>query len=139
MTTTSTRRAVLAGAAALPALSLPAIAEPDPIFAAIERHRNAEAAFDAAVNVANYGPLAGDAAAEEVAGELCEVAHSDYAELVAMTPTTTPGCAALLRYVEQHETKYARYALFQNLNDQVRGPGRDLLSRIVAVLDPQTA
>ena len=37
----TTRRAILAGAAAVPALSLPALAvgEPDPIFAAIERHR----------------------------------------------------------------------------------------------------
>jgi hypothetical protein len=43
MTNTSTRRAVLAGAAAMPALSLPAIAiEPDPIFAAIKKHKGLE-------------------------------------------------------------------------------------------------
>ncbi|HEV8466437.1 MAG TPA: hypothetical protein VGQ63_15725 [Pseudolabrys sp.] len=48
MHTVSTRRAILAGAAAVPPLSLPAIAdEDDPIFAAIESHRIAEAAFAA--------------------------------------------------------------------------------------------
>jgi hypothetical protein len=36
MSTTIDRRAILAGAAALPAISIPAVAvEPDPIFAAI--------------------------------------------------------------------------------------------------------
>ena len=45
MTATSTRRAVLAGAAAIPALSLPVIAQSDPIFAAIKRHREAESAY----------------------------------------------------------------------------------------------
>ena len=37
-------RAILAGAAALPATALPAVAEPDPVFAAIEAHRRAHAA-----------------------------------------------------------------------------------------------
>ena len=43
MTTTTTRRALLAGAAALPALAAPAALAslaPDPIFAAIEHHRH---------------------------------------------------------------------------------------------------
>jgi len=62
MTTTTSRRAVLAGAATMPALAVPAIAtaaEPDPIFAAIERHRSAWAALeshcgDCSRNEANY-------------------------------------------------------------------------------------
>lgn len=42
MTTTTSRRAVLAGIVTVPATSLPALAsEPDPIFALIERHRAA--------------------------------------------------------------------------------------------------
>lgn len=46
MTTTPSRRSLLAGAAAVPVLALPAIAlpacpEPDPIFAVIDRHRAA--------------------------------------------------------------------------------------------------
>src|SRR5450759_1093799 len=53
MTMTTSRRAVLAGAAALPALSLPALAIPaqvDPVFAAIEYHRQIEATYVAACN-----------------------------------------------------------------------------------------
>jgi hypothetical protein len=52
MTTTTSRRAILAGAAMLPVASLPAVAspaltssEPDPIFAAIEKHHVSTAAF----------------------------------------------------------------------------------------------
>ena len=46
MTTITSRRAILAGAAALPALAIPALAvstaaQPDPIFALIELHREA--------------------------------------------------------------------------------------------------
>src|SRR5664280_2909798 len=47
---TTTRRAVLAGAVALPVLSLPAIAIPaqvDPVFAAIENHRRLNAEYSA--------------------------------------------------------------------------------------------
>jgi hypothetical protein len=43
MTTTTSRRAILAGAAALPALTVSPVAlaaTPDPIFAAIERHKD---------------------------------------------------------------------------------------------------
>src|SRR5450759_4575557 len=50
MTMTTSRRAVLAGAAALPALSLPALAIPaqvDPVFAAIEEHRRLNAEYSA--------------------------------------------------------------------------------------------
>ena len=47
MTTKTSRRAVLAGAAALPALSLSTLAaEPDPIVSVIERHRALEAEGD---------------------------------------------------------------------------------------------
>jgi len=44
MSTEVNPRAILAGAAALPATALPAVAEPDPVFAAIEAHRRAHAA-----------------------------------------------------------------------------------------------
>jgi len=49
MTTHSTRRAILAGAAALSALAIPATAAPaptDPIFAIIDKHRAAFSAYD---------------------------------------------------------------------------------------------
>lgn len=49
----TSRRAILVGAASLPALAIPALAtqaEPDPIFAMIERHREAERAFNDAIH-----------------------------------------------------------------------------------------
>jgi hypothetical protein len=67
MTTTHSRRAVIASLAAAPALSLPAVAsatsagsEPDPIFAAIARHQEAFlhrlAASDAYSDTPTFGP-----------------------------------------------------------------------------------
>jgi hypothetical protein len=121
MTTTTTRRAILAGAAALPALAIiPAMAVDaagvDPIFAAIERHRQIEAAFAAS------GKASGNCS-----DELGEAEYKAYVGLVTMTPTTLAGCAALLRYLEAHERSRDRPALFANQ--------RDLLSRIAAMLD----
>jgi hypothetical protein len=51
MTSTTSRRALLTAAAALPVLTVPALAsaEPDPIFAAIEVHRQAQAEFQSRV------------------------------------------------------------------------------------------
>ena len=121
----TTRRAVLADAAALPALSLPAIAlsaQVDPIFAAIERHRKTEAAF---------------AASSEGSGncsdELCDKSSDAYVALVKMTPATLAGCAALLRHLEAHERSYDRVALLSNHN-HAKVAARDLLSRIAAML-----
>lgn len=53
----TTRRAIMAGVAAMPVAALSAIAgavsNPDPIFAAIERHKAAEARFSAACGIMN--------------------------------------------------------------------------------------
>ena len=74
MTATSTRRAVLAGAAALPALSLPIIAaEPDPIFEAIERHRAPESAFSDFLKTESRKQTAEEKVAYDSSG-LCSVA-----------------------------------------------------------------
>jgi hypothetical protein len=100
MTATSTRRAILAGAAALPALSLPAIASPDPIFATIERHRKAQAAHTAAFD-------------KEDLDRTGDHAHAVLAELVATTPVTIVGCAALLRHVGDHFTGLGEGNLFE--------------------------
>lgn len=60
MTISTSRRAVLAGAAALPAFAIPSFAMPalaamsagaDPIFAAIERHKTAYAEFERVVRL----------------------------------------------------------------------------------------
>jgi len=100
--TTTSRRAVLAGAATAlatgAAVNVAAIvatraATPDPIFAAIERHRQLYAAHGVACETDD----------EDAANAACDAAFSALAELVALTPTTLAGCAAMLRYV-QHVT-----------------------------------
>jgi hypothetical protein len=109
MTMTTSRRAILAGAASLPALALPAIATAvaaDPIFAAIEAHRDLEQAFFA---------LCHREEAMEEAGVVLEPAPGDFrtlemiatvnAGITARTvlattaPTTLAGLVALLDFV----------------------------------------
>ena len=143
MKTHTTRRAVLAGAAALPALAIIpaaaiAAAGVDPIFAAIEKHRQAEAAF---VGVYDNEIMRGAVyltpaikAVEDRAGELCGRSSAAYVELVKMTPATLAGCAALLRHLEAHERSYDHPALLANHN-HAKVAARDLLSRIAAMLD----
>src|ERR1035437_79114 len=139
MTTTTTRRAILAGTAALPALAIiPARAVAaaggvDPIFAAIEKHRQIEAAFVAACN--EHVEKAREPAREDRVVKLGHRSSNALGELVAMTPTTVAGCAAVLRYLETHEKSYDEAVLLDNHSDNVRVPARDLLSRIAATLE----
>lgn len=123
---TRSRRAVLAGAVALPALAAPAalaaVSDVDPIFAAIERHRAAEAAHCAACEAADD-----DTMTEETADPvLCE--------LVVMTPTTVAGCAALLLYcakiIEAQHCSRSMFDGFAYVEESALG----LLTRIAAVL-----
>ena len=126
MTTKTSRRAILAGAAVLPALAIPAAAfsspAVDPIFAAIEKHRKIEAAFAAS------GKETGDCS-----DELCDKSNDAYVALVKMTPTTLVGCAALLRHLETNERSYGADALLSN-HRRARIAARDLLTRIAAML-----
>jgi hypothetical protein len=108
-TPTPTRRAILAGIATAPALAVPALAignEPDPIFAAIERHKALNAAFAEVLHgMCEFEAQHGVAAAgidewerrEEEAGNT-ERAACD--EMIATAPTTLPGLLALFRYIE---------------------------------------
>src|SRR5579864_2069349 len=99
------RRAVLAGIAASTAMpsALLAMAAPDPIYAAIERHKAAGAAWDEVVSVrANYDEADDDetqrlqdAAAE--AWEPCEQAAID---LLNTAPTTLAGIVTAIQYIQ---------------------------------------
>ena len=123
MHTVSTRRALLAVvAAAVPALSLPAIASvTDPIFAAIELHRRASAAA-----------LAAEPCDEEAMNDLIEEESGVYADLLALTPTTKAGAAAVLLYVTTHENECAPW--IDNWGDRYVTAGHDFLPRVAAVL-----
>lgn len=89
------RRAILAGAAAGPALAFPAGVippEPDPILAAIEEHRRAWAELEPCT--------------EEAAQELDRLYDSLDAALVNIAPTTIGGVAAILAYAAEFVTNY---------------------------------
>ena len=108
MKRTTSRRAVLAGAAALPALAMPTIATAtgDPIFAAIERYEQSHQAF---ISRCDYEDARGRA------GQPCEPAADDHRtpEMIAIVdesiearmalanaaPTTLGGLVAYLKYV----------------------------------------
>ena len=92
----------------------------DPIFAAIERHRICDAAFEGAPEreLDTYAIERRDA----------------YVALLSLTPTTIAGCAALLRYVEGHEGTYGNW-LFDECSDPVRSAGEGLFSRIAGALE----
>jgi hypothetical protein len=123
-TSTSTRRAILAGAAAIPALSLPGLAtERDPIFAAIECHRQAEAAI---------GGVSDD---DDELDACCDRAWAALMTLVSMTPTTAAGCAAMLRYIEAHEAENGRGLIEDATDGVLRNPAASLLSRIATTLE----
>jgi hypothetical protein len=86
------RRAILAGAAAGPALAFPAgiiPPEPDPILAAIEEHRRAWAWGD-----------------EEVPQDFDRLSESLDAALLNIAPTTIGGVAAILAYAAEFVTNY---------------------------------
>ena len=93
----------------------------DPIFAAIEDHRIADAALVRAKGD-NELDRCGDLSWER------------YKALLATTPTSQAGCAALLRYIDEHEANYG-VGLFGEYDDPAKSAGKRLLSRIAAALE----
>jgi hypothetical protein len=89
-----------AGGAIAGALPVAALANgPDPIFAAIERHRELSADYTAAVDISSKledGPKfeSADAIAGDRCGDLLD--HAD--ALIHLEPTTVAGVIALMRY-----------------------------------------
>jgi hypothetical protein len=119
MTMTASRRALVAGVAALPAIAaLPAMAgivpaEPDPIFAAIAAHRATEAAFcDACLAHSRFEESlpsgarknnAQLAALDEHQDELGDATADLALELAKTMPTTLAGCVALLNCASEND------------------------------------
>jgi len=138
---TTTRRAVLAGAAVLPALAIvpaTALAAADPIFAAIEEHRRLRAISDAAFAAVPKGVGLTDevAKAEEYAGDRNVEGWDHFEKILAMTPPTVAGCIAMLHYLGwfmQHCENPC--APFRGWADELSKPAETLLSRIAAALD----
>ena len=101
------RRSVLAGAAAMPALSLLAIAaDPDPIFALIERHKVVEAAYVAACHAEDMLDEGKDDEWDELVAETRRATIAQLEILLVTTPQTVAGCAALLKYLDAFAADY---------------------------------
>src|SRR5665213_744126 len=140
MTTKTTRCAILAGAATLPALSLPAFAldQRDPVFAAIQEHRRRVAIHNAACAAVPRGdkltPEIGKA--EDYAGDLQSETVDQLGAILEMTPTTAAGCVAMLRFIDR-VVQVDEYdaPLFESWCDRVSVPAKTVLSRIADALD----
>jgi hypothetical protein len=123
----TTRRTVLAGIATAP-LAAPAVAlAPDPVFAAIERHRVALVAF-----VTAHG--------EDELDEAGDVHQDALVELLETKPTTAAGCVAVLRYVdglicEGHGGIFDDCGLFDGWFEPVARPGGAFLGLIADAIE----
>ena len=108
------RRTILAGAAAVPALAIPAAgaastfataSEPDPAFATVAAHREAFVEHMRAARL-DGKLMRGDPGAEATAAALDaadEVYQEATLELSEVVPTTMAGVVALLRYLEKFQ------------------------------------
>ena len=101
MTITTSRRAVPAGAAALPTLSLPALAIPaqvDPVFAAIERLRRLDAEWTANIHREPSLKSPEYDAWDEENGDTCHAYNRALDEFIATKPTTRAGAVSLIAF-----------------------------------------
>jgi hypothetical protein len=88
------RRRLVAGTAALPALAVPALAANDPILAAIERHRAARTGrLKLLDHYGNQDPP------EDIGGAAWNGESDALRALLTTTPTTLAGAVALMRYI----------------------------------------
>lgn len=104
-------------------------AAPDPILAAIERHRTARKAFRASVSRADeaWDAQSGSDPAAEVAWEAADLAQVEaWNALFDTQPTTPAGVIALLRHVGEHAENmldtggtYAAASIFEVMADRV--------------------
>jgi hypothetical protein len=94
MTGTTSRRAMLAGIAATPAIAAASVAvagssTPDPIFAAIENYRQADERHCQACYES-----------DEAADEAGEVSYQAMWRMAETVPTTAAGALAVLRFIQ---------------------------------------
>jgi hypothetical protein len=94
----------------------------DPIFAAIKAH---QAAWE----------LAREASDDDI--DALMAAEADrLADLLRMTPITSAGCAAMMRWIETYSRDEANQShLFHDWDDPWAEPGSTLLGRLAAVIE----
>jgi hypothetical protein len=97
----------------------------DPVFAAIEQHKAAEAEF---------GKACSSDPRDEVLDPLLDVTNNKLSALLSTTPTTKAGCVALLRYIESL-ADVADGLPFAEWQENIAGPGATLFGRIADTLE----
>ena len=124
---THSRRAILAGIAAMPALAAPALAlsGPDPIFAAIETHRATWADLSARCSALD---AADTPEAEAELSRIMAVDNEAAGELADAKPVTLAGAIALLRHSVEFSEEYA----FEDDEDDKMKPLSYFIERNVA-------
>ena len=143
MTATALRRVTKSRPATAPVALVSLVAVDDPVFAIIERSRQAEARVRAIYATIREGASFEEALPiEERAMAEMHKCDDALAELAAARPTTVAGCIALLRYIQIIEDRYDSrkdYGLFCYCGDHVSGPASDMLSRIADALERAVA
>jgi hypothetical protein len=128
LTTRTSRRAILAGAASLativPSLAIPAA--PDPIFAAIENHTAARTAFWVGP------PGETDKEADERLERTGGAADEAFMDFLETEPTTLAGCVAALRHVHQHVAEYEdpEANIMENCTEDLQNAGAGFIELI---------
>jgi hypothetical protein len=137
MTTTS-RRAILAGIASAPALAAPAIAlaaEPDPVFAAIDRHLARDAELHAAHNLSKGGGIKAEQDHQELVSTRDDAQMQALADLLTTRPTTLAGCIALLRRLQDWLDENDDCYPFGEFADPVASAGADFFENLADALE----
>ena len=87
------------------------ISKPDPIFAAIEAHRKAEAAFGSAVKAADHPgkPYPNQKKRNAVVAATSDAAHNAAIAILDTKPTTIAGIVAVMEYAAAYTQRGAQW------------------------------
>lgn len=136
MTAIHSRRSIVAGLAAAPALSLPAVAavtsaEPDPIFNLIQRYYETQAACDAS----DARSKAGEDVSDDETEVVSKAQTTAFAEVLSATPLTLSGAVAQLRCMAAFLDHTGQDSVFETWFDPIYDPGVTILNRLADVIE----
>ena len=128
------RRSIVAGLAAAPALSLPAVAavtsaKPDPILCLIQRYYETQAACDA------YNVRSSDEVSDDELEVVSSAQINAFAKVLSATPVTVSGAVAQLRCMAAFLDHTGQYSVFETWFDPIYNPGLTILNRLADVIE----
>lgn len=133
ITITATRRAILGSAAALATATVANVAaisatrSPDPILAAIDRHRRA---YDAVSDAVARNPHLPD----EEGNALCDIECDRMRDLLRTEPSTVAGAVAMLRYLSAEDVEFFTLMMERGTEEDEGAAVRVLLQSVAAGL-----